>query len=1153
MKALSRYVTYRSSLAFFALLFLIHLALVTVVIPDKDLASSVSTMAAPVETLLAIAGLWWAAHRSGARSRELKVAWGLLAASHISWFIGDILWAILELGLGISPFPSVADLFYFFYYPLFIAGVLLIPMRRLSVAEWLKLSLDMGIVTLASMLLFWYFWIGPITETSGSDILTMALSIAYPVADFLLVTALFFVVSRRSKEQPAGPIWILAAGIGLQVLTDAVFGYQSIAGTYEGGILDLGWIAAIFLAGLAGFRQADMVAKSAASDGERGSAGDTNGGTVSWVFYVPLLWLAAAYILLLISSGRRIPMTFPTLIIWVGIIILLAVARQVTSLRENVALFEEQRKADRALRQSEEKYRAVVENANEAIAVAQDGLFRYLNPSALAMTGYAPGEILGRPFSDIIHPEDIRILAGEYERKMRGDTVTYPTQYRILTRDGASKSVEGTGVLIEWMGRPAILVYVRDISEQKRAEEEKDQKNRQVIRYQTTLLDLAKSDLSDLPAAFSRIAEAAAQALPVERAGIWLFDDGRTSLLLEDLYTSSKGTHEAGHRFDSALYPRYFAALDESRLIAADDATADERTGEFAETYLVPLDIRAMIDAPIRLRGALVGALCLEHTGSPRRWSLEEQEFAASVADTISLAIEANERKIAETALQESEERYRTLFDSSLDTVFTVDLRGYFTSINRAGETLIGYPRDELLGTNFRRILSPEMADSVFSAYNALYKSGKPLSGFRYSFTRPDGQERTVEGYVTLQRKGGTVIGFQGTVRDITDRLRLEQQLIQSQKMEAVGTMAGGIAHNFNNIMVGIMGYSEYLMMNKKPDDPDYKAISVIHEGTVRASELTKQMLGISRGGRFNLAAVKLNRIIERILPLIDGMLDKSINVQAHLSPDLMNMEGDVSQIEQCLVNLCINARDAMPGGGTLIVETHNQVLDDDFLKSHLGAESGPHVVVTISDTGTGITPEIREHIFEPFFTTKREKGGTGMGLATVYGIVRSHRGIISVYSEVGEGTSFKLYFPVSTIEEEERPPHREMTHSVPGATILLIDDESVVREMWEDFLTQRGYRVITARDGVEGIARFREHKGSVDLVILDLIMPNLGGKETLARLREIDPDLKVLVSSGYSENGQAGRIVDLGIDGFVQKPARLTQLEKQIVEILEK
>lgn len=832
------------------LVFGFHLLMITALLPEGA-RTTFSTIAAPVETLLATIGLWWASRRSAARSRQLQIAWGLFTAAHVSWLIGDIIWAVLEVGLGVSPFPSVADLFYILYYPLFIAGTLLIPMKRLSGSGWFRLLLDMGIVALATMLIFWYFWIGPLMETGPADFLTMALSVAYPVADFLLLAAIFVVLSRKSESQPEGPVWLLAAGIALQVFTDAVFGYQSTAGTYAGGILDMGWVGAVFLAGLAGFLHADAVTNPAASRSGGGFGSGVTESTAHWVVYLPYIWLVAVYLLLFIGSIRHAPMTLPGLITWVGVIILLVVARQVTSLRENIRLIDEQRQVDRALR--------------------------------------------------------------------------------------------------------------------------------------------------------------------------------------------------------------------------------------------------------------------------------------------------------------ESEEQYRTLFENSLDTMFTVDLEGNFTSLNQAGETLTGYRRDEMIGKNFRHFVSPEVAQIVFSAYNTLFKTNKSLSGFRYSFSGKHGRQLTVEGYVTLQKKGKTVIGFQGTLKDITERLKLEQQLIQSQKMEAVGTMAGGIAHNFNNIMVGIMGYSEFLMMSKKPDDPDYKALSIIHEGTLRASELTKQMLNVSRGGQFNLTAVKLNQAIERILPLITGTLDKSIDIQTHLAPDLMTIEGDVSQIEQCLLNLCINARDAMPEGGSIIIETQNQQLDDGFVRSHIGATAGPHVVVMITDTGTGIPPEVRDHIFEPFFTTKQHQGGTGMGLATVYGIVRSHRGIISVYTEQDKGTSFKLYFPVYSAVIDEIAARRRTARSMPGSTILLIDDEPVVREMWVDFLGHRGYHVITAEDGLEGIERFKSLRDGIDLVILDLIMPNLGGNETLAALRKIDPMVKVLITSGYSENGQAGRIVDMGIDGFIQKPTRLTHLEEEIVRILKK
>jgi two-component system cell cycle sensor histidine kinase/response regulator CckA len=1148
-----RFITFHFFVLFFALVFCLHLAMITIILKDEALIASFSTLAAPVETLLAVAGLLWAARRSALYSRELLLAWSLLVAAHVAWLVGDIVWVVLEVGLGLDPYPSIADVFYLLYYPFFIAGAFLIPMKRLSREEWHKLLMDMGIVALATILIFWYFWIGPLVETEGTDLLTVVLSVAYPSADLILLIVLLVVLSRKSVSQPRGPIWLLAASIAFQVLTDAVFGYQSTAGTYKGGVLDMGWVAAIFFAGLAGFLHADTVGSSAILDDGRIPDEYYKEAMAPWVSYIPYIWLGGAYLLLIFSYGRDIPMTFPNLIIWVGIIFLLVVVRQFTSLRENIRLLNRQEEVHRALGESERKYRAVVEHAKEGIVVVQDGLIKYLNPSAADITGYRYDEIIGRPFANFIRPEDATELTGEYERKLSGDERTFPTRYRIVAKGGTIKWIESNGMLIEWEGMPAILSFARNITDQKRAEQEKEEKNRRVIRYQAALLYLAKADASDLSTMLSEITETAAETLPADRVGIWLFSEDRTDLVLMDLFKSRECVHEAGHRLPSARHPRYFSELDRSRIIASDDAVTDERTAECAEKYFIPFDIRAVIDVPIRMRGSVVGVLCYEHTGSSRQWLLEEQEFAASMADTTSLAMEAHERKNAEAALQESEEQHRMLFENSLDTMFTVDLEGRFTSINRAGEVLSGYRRDEMIGQSFRRYITPEVAELIFSAYNTLYRTGKPISGLRYSFIGKDGRERMVEGYVALQKKGDTVIGFHGTLKDITERLKLQRQLMQSQKMEAVGTMAGGIAHNFNNIMVGIMGYSEFLMMNRKPDDPDYKALNIIHEGTVRASQLTKQLLSVSRGGQFSVVTVRLNQVIERILPLIFGAFDRSIDVQTHLAPDLMMMEGDLSQIEQCLLNLCINARDAMPDGGRIIIETANQVLDDDFLQSHLGAEPGPHVVVTITDTGVGITAEAREHIFEPFFTTKHHQGGTGMGLATVYGIVRSHHGIISVYSELGKGSSFKLYFPATLTTTDELVVQREKSPSMPGTTILLIDDEPVVREVWSDYLSQKGYRVITAEDGRQGIDRFTEFKDTIDLVILDLIMPNLGGKETLAALRKIDPAVKVLITSGYSENGQAGEIVNLGIDGFVQKPSQLTHLEKRIVEIMKK
>jgi signal transduction histidine kinase len=285
------------------------------------------------------------------------------------------------------------------------------------------------------------------------------------------------------------------------------------------------------------------------------------------------------------------------------------------------------------------------------------------------------------------------------------------------------------------------------------------------------------------------------------------------------------------------------------------------------------------------------------------------------------------------------------------------------------------------------------------------------------NFTRPiettEGKQLYIQASATpLYDLEGKQLGAILIYSDVTEKKRLEDQLIQSQKMEAVGTLAGGVAHNFNNILVGIMGYSEFLLSQKKENDPDYKALTIIHEGTIRASELTRQLLDVGRRGKYEETEVNLNDLVQWILPLIGGTFQKSIEVKTLLAKNLMIIQGNRDQLEQSLLNLCINARDAMPDGGLLTIETYNQRLDEEFVKSHMGVHTGDHVVLSVTDTGVGMSGEVKARIFEPFFSTKDNIGGTGMGLSTVYGIVKNHGGVITLYSEEGEGTTFKLYFP---------------------------------------------------------------------------------------------------------------------------------------------
>ncbi len=526
--------------------------------------------------------------------------------------------------------------------------------------------------------------------------------------------------------------------------------------------------------------------------------------------------------------------------------------------------------------------------------------------------------------------------------------------------------------------------------------------------------------------------------------------------------------------------------------------------------------------------------------------------------------IDISERKKVEKELEEtlhrlrsSEERYRVLVESSNDGIVVVsDLNMVF--FNRRVLSLLGYGQEELMNRPFVEVVHPDDRERVLNNYLKRLGGESPPGRYEFRVIAKDKTILNVDISVVFTEWEGKPSSL-CFIRDITqqkiaeaERVKLNDQLLHAQKMEAIGTLAGGMAHNFNNILVGIMGYSEYLLIKKGEKSPDFKALKTIHEGSVKASELTRQLLNIARGGEFKRVRVSLNDIVKRALPLISGTFNKSIEIETYLDPNLMVIEGDVGQLEQSLLNICINARDAMPEGGKLIIETNNQELDQDFVRAHLGSKVGYYAVISVTDTGIGIPTQDKSHIFEPFFTTKKQAGGTGMGLATVWGIVKNHQGLLTVYSEPGKGATFRLYFPAIFVQVEKEDLKKEEMRLGGGETLLLVDDEPIVREMWGEILAELGYHVLPADGGTEALAVLKERAGNVDLVILDLVMPRMGGRETFDRIRELYPNVIVLVSSGYSENGEARELMTAGADGFIQKPYQIRQVMMKIREMLD-
>jgi PAS domain S-box-containing protein len=542
-------------------------------------------------------------------------------------------------------------------------------------------------------------------------------------------------------------------------------------------------------------------------------------------------------------------------------------------------------------------------------------------------------------------------------------------------------------------------------------------------------------------------------------------------------------------------------------------------------------------------------------------------------------ARDITERIHTERALRQSEEKYRTILESIEDGYYEVDITGNLTFFNDSLCKMTGYTKDELMGMNNRQYTDKDTAKRLYQIFNKIYATGKPIKGFEYEIIlNRYGTKKHVESSISLIRdRKGQPIGFRGILRDITQRKlaeeekeKLQAQLAQAQKVEAIGTLAGGIAHNFNNLLMGIQGNASLMLLEIDSNHPNYERVKNIEKSVQNGSRLTHQLLGYAREGGYEIKTSSLNQLIKETSETF-AMSKKEIGLHLKLGKDLFGIKADQGQIEQVLLNLYVNAADAMSGGGDLFLKTTN-VTHKDMRGKPYEAKPGNYVLLTVRDTGTGMDRKTQEKIFEPFFTTKGLAKGTGLGLASVYGIIKAHGGYIDVESEKGKGTTFTIYLPASSEKEvikEKQLPEKILKGK---ETILLVDDEDIVLDVGEEMLKALGYKVLLAKSGKEAIeivskahrAKSKEQEGkeryapsamppAPDMVLLDMIMPEMGGGKTYDKMKEINPDIKVLLSSGYSIDGQATEILKRGCDGFIQKPFDMQGLSQRIRKILDK
>ena len=732
----------------------------------------------------------------------------------------------------------------------------------------------------------------------------------------------------------------------------------------------------------------------------------------------------------------------------------------------------------------------------------------------------------------------------------------------------------------------------------------------QLLLQNNALASLAREPAlaaGDFDVAVRRITETASRILGVERASVWLFNAEQSRMTCIDLY--ERGAHSAGAQIAAADCPAYFAALDEAGLIVADDARSDPRIRECAGDYLLPNDIFSLMDAPILAGGELVGVICVEHVGKKRKWSAVEQNFAGSLAHFICLARETCKRKETEATLRKAgeelerrvaertaalelsneelqraaAEREQTELALQKSRMINMEAQaiahlGYWSwqvesnkvTWSDGSYRIFGRTREQLGDTyeSFLATLHPDDRERVAQAVEQSIRTGESYR-CEYRVVLPDGKTvRSVDaqGKTALHPETGEPISLIGTVLDITERrateaaLKMrEEELRRTRKLESIGTLAGGVAHDFNNVCAGIMASVELALNQTPPDDPRHPLLKNALTAVERGRDVVRHLLHFARKENAQPKVLCLDELISEVAVLSRAAFDPRVRVVEQVEAGPFFLRGDYGHLHQVLMNLCINARDAVleKGDGEVILAVRSAVdVPESVTRKNT---SGPYVLIEVKDNGAGIPEAIMDRIMEPFFTTKEVGKGTGLGLSTAYGIIEAHGGLISCDSVVGEGTRFQVFLPaLAERPEEDDAKNRRDKRAATGAValrstrrVLVVEDEEILREMISGHLSGCGYDVTMAEDGHVAL----EHvagSGAFHLVLMDLMIPKLGGEELVQRILETQPDLPVIVMTGYVDNAVMARVEALGCKGLLEKPFSLDTLTDELERHLD-
>ncbi len=808
---------------------------------------------------------------------------------------------------------------------------------------------------------------------------------------------------------------------------------------------------------------------------------------------------------------------------------------KVTGVVEYVRDITARMRAESSLRESEKRYHALFEGANDAIFIMSGERFVECNEMTLRMFGCERrDDIIGH------HPWEFspeRQPDGRDSREAAMEVITAALDgrpqrfyWKHIQKGGTPFDAEVSLSRYKLENNVFLHAMVRDMTERNQAE---------VLQRAVYEISQATDRAASLDDLFKSVHEIIGTVMPADNFYISLFDAAKDRISFP--YFVDEVDVQPSHTTPRKGLTEY--VLRTGTPLLCDEAKDKELRGS-GEVELIGAPSAIWLGVPLIVERKTIGVMVVQHYSDPAAYGVRERRMLEYVSSQVARAIE---HKRAEEKLSEQ----AALIDQAQDAISVRDLDNTILFWNKGAEELYKWKQEEVLGKNAHNILcKKEYAEQHLKAFRETILQGEWKGELQQ--VSKDGKEIVVESHGTLLKdEAGSPRSMLIITRDITERKSLEKQFLRAQRMESIGTLAGGIAHDLNNVLAPIMMAIE-ILKKKHKEVESQRMLTTLETSAKRGSDIVKQILAFGRGVEGERIMLQPKHIVSEIVKIIGETFPKSIATKSQFSKNLHTVLGDPTQLHQVLLNICVNARDAMPSGGTLTLATENVLLDEYYSRANIGAKQGEYVMVSVTDTGTGIRPEVLEKIFDPFFTTKEIGKGTGLGLSTALAIVKSHGGFIHVYSEPGKGSSFKIYIPAHTKDQVEAK--EEERHELPagnGELILVVDDEASVREIAKVTLESNGYRVLTANDGVEAISIYAQDEGDIKVVLTDIMMPAMDGAATIRALQMMKAPVKIIAMSGLSARENEVMSSVRGAQAFLLKPYTAEKLLVTLEQVL--